>query len=891
MVKIVSNEATKLAEALRANAGLKKENAALRLENKILRSSRATPAQATSKAPPVNSPESRKPAHSKTYDRPTRASAARVADTRKRTRPIPKVERVGAPYRGETYVYTDGRPIHVPNCDRCTPGFMEPTLSWRAREISRNLPFQFVVRPTPSTYDGSDSKDGLGSTSSDNTTSPTDTTASTTASDHSNDVVVTSSQAPKLRDEIGLRPLLGDRVDELFPFNIVKICSDTGFKMLQTAHRIAQEAFHDASRKFWPWIWMKVQEGPHVVRLGRMEIADYVGEWGTSVDLALCGTKENSVYYSLLKLVDLRNRICHPEAFCFQNINTIDEHLEHVHLFLLCLGDEERVAQVKSIRDDLCRLATVAFDQADRFRYLAVLPFDEVDVAWELHHTRMFREVLRQYMDEIYEYWSDHNKQKYEAKYAGVMAAAKSWALKHDPWFLNQVGYSGYSATFNVSFADSSVSNLQSSGMVKVIGSLAAQLAAARKRTEYLERKNEALIRENKLLRVSSTRSTPISHPPSLIESLPSTASTHKSCRLGAGYDSPTQASANRVADVCAAKRHTVNFKCKEIHLEDGTYVYTDARLTKIDGPYYQEPHFMKPTTSSNAKKCESSLRSWGNNSSVWNKTASKNTTPSENITPSEDAEKVEHDSTDSSRYSLFNIEKLVGKDVDSLFPGGTAHIASKAGFEILRAAHETAQETLWEASRKFWPEVWSKIKLGPHSVKLGKLEIDAYIGECADKVDLSLCGTPSSTVHYCLLGLIDLRNGLCHPNGNAYQIVNHVDSFLRRVELFTLALRDEERTARARSLRDKLRRLAEEAFDEINCFSLFAALPFVNEADTHWESHHVEIFTLLLHYHTRGWWHQAGGEFEGPCPDQYRGILDVAIAWATTNKPELLRC
>lgn len=251
--------------------------------------------------------------------------------------------------------------------------------------------------------------------------------------------------------------------------------------------------------------------------------------------------------------------------------------------------------------------------------------------------------------------------------------------------------------------------------MVKIVSSLAAQLAAAEKRIEDLEKKNEALSRENKLLRASSTHRILLSPPPSPTSSLISTLSTNKSRRSEARYDSPTQASTNRAAEIRVAKRPEASLKCKEIYLNGGTYVYADARLTKINGPDGHEPQYMQPTRSFRAKACDHSrycddpwnysFNSLGESMTASDDSlitedtkASEETTPSEDTTPSEEAV---DGPKDPSQYDLTDFEKLMGTEVKDSFPGCTAHIPSRAGHALLKVAHEIAQEAFYEAARK----------------------------------------------------------------------------------------------------------------------------------------------------------------------------------------------
>ncbi|KAI6084157.1 hypothetical protein F4821DRAFT_262204 [Hypoxylon rubiginosum] len=431
MVKIVNSQTAKLAEAQKTIAEYKKKNAALQLQVSLLqKKSRPSSAQRTSVGSSTSSGDSYKSPHSeksvcsaKTYDRPTRASATRAAETLKKTRPVEKAKRGEAHFGDETYVYVNERPM--PTSVKYLPGFMQKTESSRAKEIYRAYQARLVVRKGNDS-DDSDGRDWFPTTPRRDTT-PSDTTAS-------KDDAITPP-APSLRTCQELNLLVGESIKYLFPRGIVRICSDTGHKMLVNAHRIAQEAFHDACHRFWPRLWDQVQEGPHVVSLGRQEIASYVGDFGDRVDLSLCGSDHSTVYCSLQGLVPLRNRICHPETGTFQNVIAVDGHLRDVRYFLLALGDEERGKRVKSMLDDLRRLATESFEQISLFQHLAILPESQMDVPWELHHVKMFKALLYNDVECDWRGWDDEDKEKY----VGLLDVARAWALENSPSLLHPV--------------------------------------------------------------------------------------------------------------------------------------------------------------------------------------------------------------------------------------------------------------------------------------------------------------------------------------------------------------------------------------------------------------------------------------------------------------------
>lgn len=103
--------------------------------------------------------------------------------------------------------------------------------------------------------------------------------------------------------------------------------------------------------------------------------------------------------------------------------------------FLLALGDEERGKRVKSMLDDLRRLATESFEQISLFQHLAILPESQMDVPWELHHVKMFKALLYNDVECDWRGWDDEDKEKY----VGLLDVARAWALENSPSLLHPV--------------------------------------------------------------------------------------------------------------------------------------------------------------------------------------------------------------------------------------------------------------------------------------------------------------------------------------------------------------------------------------------------------------------------------------------------------------------
>ncbi|XXG96231.1 hypothetical protein Hte_002512 [Hypoxylon texense] len=419
--------------------------------------------------------------------------------------------------------------------------------------------------------------------------------------------------------------------------------------------------------------------------------------------------------------------------------------------------------------------------------------------------------------------------------------------------------------------------------MAKIVNSLAAKLAESRKENERLTRENAALSREVQLLRASKTCS-PTTKP--LQKNSSACPLKYHETRPQIKYDRPTRASAIRAAETCGAKRDTKT-KRTEIRSGSGTYVYVDARPVKIDDHQYRHlPRYMQDTKASDARRLDWN-RAWKSSSSSEWETSFADTNQSSphdeegEPTLPEDVVEAMATSPKPCLLSLFEIRSLLGEPRARILPDVEVRIPSKAGFDILTAGHCIAQEAFRDAAHKYWPIIWEQVKEGSFAVKLGRLEIQAYVGA----VDLTLCGSDESAVLTTLYDLVPMRNQICHPEGTAFQCADYLDHFLEAVQKLTLALKDDERNVRTSLLRDELHQLAAESVDEVNLYFPLAALPFANETDPCWKPNHIAMFGDVLSLAASCSWRN----MEGGCPDQCKGILRAAEAWALSNNPELL--
>lgn len=122
--------------------------------------------------------------------------------------------------------------------------------------------------------------------------------------------------------------------------------------LLASALRLAQKTLWEAFRTHWPHIHLRsFPEGPEQVRLGRQEV-DFTGlspGWLCHED-KICGGPRRTVTYAILKMPDLRNRVCHPG---YMGASGVDSLLRDAQHLAVVLQDEKIAFKVRALRDKL----------------------------------------------------------------------------------------------------------------------------------------------------------------------------------------------------------------------------------------------------------------------------------------------------------------------------------------------------------------------------------------------------------------------------------------------------------------------------------------------------------------------------------------------------------
>ncbi|KAJ8132295.1 hypothetical protein O1611_g1328 [Lasiodiplodia mahajangana] len=208
-------------------------------------------------------------------------------------------------------------------------------------------------------------------------------------------------------------------------------------------------------------------------------------------------------------------------------------------------------------------------------------------------------------------------------------------------------------------------------------------------------------------------------------------------------------------------------------------------------------------------------------------------------------------------------------------FRGYRVFIDSKTGFRCLQRALEIAQEAIYTVGES-GVENWRRFRGGPHEVALGRDELMTWLGEFPHE-SIGINGESSYTVYNSLLGVVPLRNAVCHPCGSLFSEAERIDRLVRLSQALAVVLGDEERAFEVRKLRDDLRDAENQSAQDLLDLYYMSALPY--SLDIECATHHIKIFTNLSRRYSWG---------PGPDNENEMRILDVARVWALTKEINL---
>lgn len=193
----------------------------------------------------------------------------------------------------------------------------------------------------------------------------------------------------------------------------------------------------------------------------------------------------------------------------------------------------------------------------------------------------------------------------------------------------------------------------------------------------------------------------------------------------------------------------------------------------------------------------------------------------------------------------------------DNFFQKPNSHIFIPFTHQLrlLRSAMSIGQHAFYHGLEKYWPgqEMYC-FPLGPESIHFGRSELQQSLIDMAGfsvtfrtylypELKLrytDLCTNMPTTIRPTLENMVGVRNALAHPSSWTSSMV---DEMLKCVHDLACMVRGEVRAHEVRALRDELRELVEQAFNELARLEPWVHLP----NDILWPVHHEETFRHTL--------------------------------------------
>ncbi|KAI0109316.1 hypothetical protein F4776DRAFT_643331 [Hypoxylon sp. NC0597] len=337
---------------------------------------------------------------------------------------------------------------------------------------------------------------------------------------------------------------------------------------------------------------------------------------------------------------------------------------------------------------------------------------------------------------------------------------------------------------------------------------------------------------------------------------LPKTSQpTIKSPRLDKNFLKPTAASLNRSIQAPQQQSSEDTETGPRVIIETwpNNSEYIDGMLVKIPDPEDRWARYRQPTTSSEKKQrekffkveikeedymqsdCDTSLNESSNR---W----SDNDDRAWIVEEGESTEVEDESPAEAMKRSLSERSRLRDRVKSHL---DDVPIRSHILIDHLQRALRLAQDTFYYGAKKYYPRAVSDIQ-GPREVRWGRSEMQFCFFYRIGGNGLEIAG-----IHYRTHALeaefdniTRLRNTICHfcPSDSTHYLRTY-DGFIRAVQELAIIFGDEYRAFRARALRDKLSKEAENSLMEIESLGLLAMLPQARP----WELHHVRAFQRII--------------------------------------------
>ncbi|KAI1272187.1 hypothetical protein F5Y07DRAFT_380435 [Xylaria sp. FL0933] len=214
------------------------------------------------------------------------------------------------------------------------------------------------------------------------------------------------------------------RLHEKLEIFSVRIFTDSkkSLDYLRRAAEVVQKSIFDAHKNGLSGRF-ELEDGPHLVRLGRNELWSWLGAECHDVypspvyyKLAYNGHRGDEVYDAILKVVELRNTISHADGDDLRYAACVDWLLSRAQNVCVVLGDEKGALEIRDIRDALRADADNVRRYVRDLHFLSVQPYP-VTFDLEFHHVKMFERIMKR--NECIESGMEEN--------AEFLAVARAW--------------------------------------------------------------------------------------------------------------------------------------------------------------------------------------------------------------------------------------------------------------------------------------------------------------------------------------------------------------------------------------------------------------------------------------------------------------------------------
>ena len=173
------------------------------------------------------------------------------------------------------------------------------------------------------------------------------------------------------------------------PSGQVYVRSNTAYRFLCQAFRLAQETFREAAREHWPQVFESagLREGPQEVLFGWTELEKtfYIHD---TTKFSIKTSRWHDIWDAMLDMVEVRNSVAHFGGRYWNDNETYDRLLANCQRLAVRVYDERRAFKIREIRDKLRKEADRTLQSIERLSWLDALPYAR---PWEYHHERAFR--------------------------------------------------------------------------------------------------------------------------------------------------------------------------------------------------------------------------------------------------------------------------------------------------------------------------------------------------------------------------------------------------------------------------------------------------------------------------------------------------------------------